>query len=108
MKTQQEIQAIVNRTRNLGSQPRGRYSWSQDQNVAIGAARARSRSMWNLMDLAEAHQDNYNVIMAVMATAAGKDFFDDNAVIRRAFVARYKKFFKGDDIPEYFECEMYG
>jgi len=110
MKTQQEIQAIVNRsTRNdIESQPLGRYSWSQEQNDAIGAARSRSRSMWALLDLAEAHQDNPNVVRAVMATAGGKDYFDDSDVIKSAFVARYKKFFDGDDdVPEYFECELY-
>lgn len=110
MKTQQEIQAIISRsTRNdIGSQPLGRFSWNVEQNNAIGAARDRSRSMWALLDLAEAHSNNHNVVRAVMATAAGKDFFDDSDVIKRAFVARYKKFFDGDDdIPEYFDCELY-
>ena len=110
MKTAQEITAIINRsTRNdLGSETLGTYSWNQGQNDAIGAARARSSSMWQLLDLAEAHSENRNVVRAVMATAGGRDYFDDSDVIKRAFVARYKKFFNGDDdIPEYFGCEMY-
>jgi len=109
MKTAAEISAIINRsTRNdIESQPLGRYSWSQAQNDAIGAARARSTCMFDLLDLAEAHQENYNVVMAVMATATGKSFFDDNSVIKRAFVKRYRTFTGEDAIPEYFECELY-
>ena len=109
MKNQQEIQAIITRsTRNdLGSQPAGRFSWHQPHNVAIGAARARSGNMWALVDLAEAHQDNRHVVRAVMATIGGNDFYADYDVIAKAFVKRYRKFMGDDDIPEWFECELY-
>ena len=105
-----QIQDIVNRsTRNdIESQPLGRYSWDQSQNDAIGAARSRASCLWDLLDLAEEHKHNHDVIIAVMATAGGKDFFDTNEDIRKAFVKAYTKFFDGDDdIPEYFDCEMY-